>query len=127
MKKIDVLYFNGEILIEMRGVEDDLKTYHELIDCDIIDIVSLKIGDEYYDFIVDDEGFFKKDYFYSVFINKQPALVGKFIITKSNKIGETISLTEEDIENIYKNIQYIQYLLKVEEDVELKTAIEIIN
>lgn len=36
-----------------------LQEWYRLIKCDLIDIVSRKIGGRYYDIIVDDEGLFK--------------------------------------------------------------------
>ncbi len=39
--------------------EGGLAEWYRLIKCDLIDIVSRKIGGRYYDIIVDDEGLYK--------------------------------------------------------------------
>jgi hypothetical protein len=61
------------------------------------------IGGEIYDIYCDDEGLLKSEQVVSLVDNHyQPALVGNLIFARSNEKGETVSLTDGDVE-IIKN------------------------
>lgn len=91
----------------VREIEcNDLDDYYKYLKCDCFDIANRKIGDDRYDIFVDDCGLFvnhpivsaiEDDTFY-------PMLVGNLIFAKHNAAGETISLTDEDMNNIKKHI-----------------------
>lgn len=85
-------------------IEPKLQNYYDLIGCNLIDIVSRKLGDKYYDIICDDEGLLKENPIISALdSDKHCALVGNLIICHCDSEGYETSLTDEDIEDIMKN------------------------
>lgn len=97
----------NENTVKEVDIEDKLETYHKLIDCKTISIVTRPIGGKMYDFVIDDNGRYIKQP--SVFFptNEEsyckPEIYGSVIICNS-KGPELASLTNEDIENIKNNI-----------------------
>ena len=90
---------------ELVEIPKDLNGYYKLLDCGTIDIVSRKIGGQYYDIVCDDEGMFKKDVCFSMVANGgMPMLVGRLLICNHDGKGNEVGLTPEDIENIKKHI-----------------------
>lgn len=70
--------------------------------------VSRKIGDTYYDFWCDDEGLFpKKKYLCGICRNAQELLCGNILIAGHDDEGNTIGLTEEDIEKILNDRNFV--------------------
>lgn len=87
---------------------DTLQGYYEALDCNTFDIATRKIGSKYYDIFCDDEGLFKDSPIVSaISLNGEPMLVGNLFITRTNKEGETISLTQDEINEIESNIIYL--------------------
>ena len=92
-----------------RIVEDNLNSYYNLLDCNMIDIVSRKIGArtrKYYEIVCDDEGLLRSDARISA-INDMGGtmLVGSLFITGSvSAEGELTSLTDADVAKIKKNL-----------------------
>lgn len=90
-------------------ITDTLKTYYKIINCDCIDIVTRKIGDKFYDFVVDEEGLLKGRKGCAVsFANGDinDCLCGTLVITGViDEEGELTSLSEEDYENIENHIK----------------------
>lgn len=88
----------------------DYKRYYSLLDCDCFDIQTRKFNGVYYDIYVDDEGLLKENNEVSVLTIDErsgkvvEAIVGNVFICKSNEEGQTISLTEEDVQNVLKTI-----------------------
>lgn len=82
-----------------------LQEWYRLIKCDLIDIVSRKIGGRYYDIIVDDEGLFKGGAKVTALdTQQQPLLVGNLVICNHDGEGGETSLTDEDIELIKQQL-----------------------
>ena len=82
-----------------------LQEWYRLIKCDLIDIVSHKIGGRYYDIIVDDEGLFKGGAKVTALdTQQQPLLVGNLVICNHDGEGGETSLTDEDIELITQQL-----------------------
>lgn len=78
--------------------------------------VSRKIGDCYYDLWCDDEGLFpEKKYMCGICTNASEILCGNILIAKSDDEGNLIGLTEDEIEgvlddrNFVKNGSYIRF------------------
>lgn len=101
IKGVLVDVFNKRI--ETREIEDTLEGYYELLNCDMIEIVSRHIGGKDYDIICDEEGLLKVNPIVSAIdSNNQPMLVGSLFIVNYGGNGEEASLTEEDINHILK-------------------------
>lgn len=86
-------------------IKDDLDTFYRLIKCSCIDIVSRKIGSEYFDIICDDEGLLIDNPTVSA-INEygHPELVGNLIIVgQPDNLGNLQSLTENQAKEILRN------------------------
>jgi hypothetical protein len=84
--------------------EDKLENMYELLKCNTIDIVTAKIGNSYCDIICDDEGLLKNGNVLSAMNEtKDYLLAGNLLITGSNEVGETISLTDEQINDVFNN------------------------
>jgi len=86
-----------------------LRELYHYLKCDLIDITKIKIGDRYFDAIVDDEGLLKNDYVISLFENDKPRLVGNIILTKYSRQGNNKGLTEEEIKYIDEHQQKSYY------------------
>lgn len=105
-----VLITAGEVnTVEKREVEiREYTDWYPLLNCDIIDIVSRKIGDNYYDIVCDDEGLFK-DPLIPTCVNfnengkLEEVIHGNVFICKTDEEGELTSLTEKETEEILKN------------------------
>lgn len=108
-EKITVLIIDPIMGERVREINNDIEAFHNVIDCRCIDIVERKVGDRYFDFIVDDEGLFRHNPMISALSRTGgPMLVGTLIITNSNEEGETTSLTEEDIEYLQQYVYHYQ-------------------
>lgn len=113
---IDVV--NNEV--KVKTVPDTLESYHDLIQCDLIDIPHRSIGGEVYDIVCDDEGLLKDPKIPSAFQrdSRRIMLVGNLFIVRGNdSTGELESLTAEDIDRISPNI----YIVKGKDGFEDKT------
>ena len=85
--------------------EGGLAEWYRLIKCDLIDIVSRKIGGRYFDIIVDDEGLYKGGAKVTALdTQQQPLLVGNLVICNHDGEGGETSLTDEDIELIKRQL-----------------------
>lgn len=85
--------------------EGGLQEWYRLIKCDLIDIVSRKIGGRYYDIICDDEGLYKERAKPTALdADQQPQLVGNLVICNTDGEGNETTLTDEDISHILKHI-----------------------
>lgn len=86
---------------------EGLDDYYELIGCELVDIVTRKIGRKFYDIICDDEGTFVDDPLISAIDDLGGVMfVGNLIICgRVNNEGELTDLTNNDIQYIKKRIQ----------------------
>lgn len=85
----------------------NLDDFYREINCDTIDIARRSIGGIAYDIFVDDIGLWHDDYQISA-VNPWglPMLVGNLVIANHDGMGNTTSLSDEDIERIKKNIRH---------------------
>lgn len=93
-----------------RSVEavDELDALYSLLDCDMIEIHSIRINGnpKAFDVVMDEEGTFKEDPKISA-INEdgQPMFVGSLLVTGcADEEGELTSLTEDDIDFIKSHV-----------------------
>ena len=105
MKKLLVVYLKREqesITIREIEIEDKLEIFYDMLECEYIDIISRKINDKYYDFIIDDEGLLN-DKPVTLF-NENEVLVGSIIICgTADEDGNLTSLSETESREIVKH------------------------
>ena len=109
---------NGEA--EVLDIENSLNSYHNVLNCSLIDIISLKINNKNYDFIIDDEGKLKEHYA-NIFLVKNDIpvdhLANDVIICNSVETDDGLDegeLTDSDIENIKNWIDNCEKLINLE-------------
>ena len=68
MKKIMYLLKDTKLL--RVKIEDNLKSYYEILKCDLIETLNININNNKYTFIFDEEGKLKENYINLVFIDK---------------------------------------------------------
>lgn len=107
---------NGKITFQ--EIKDELKEYYKIIDCELIEVLNLKINGNMYTFIFDEEGKLKESYNNIALIDKAnnilDILKGNVIIQKYDYNEELlIDLTKFDINNLnyhFKNCkQFIDF------------------
>lgn len=113
MEKIKVVLVRAteESLPTTLTIEDDLKAYQTLIECDSIDIVRRFIGGKQYTIVCDDEGLLKEHPIISA-VTKDGivALVGNLVIAGlPNDEGELTSLTDKDVKEILREIAIVKH------------------
>ena len=85
---------------EVEVEEENLNDFYDILNCNIITIVSRKIGDREFDIVCDDEGLLRSDYHVSAIAsNGRYELVGNLFICNHYKENLT-SLSKEDIQYI---------------------------
>lgn len=85
-------------------IEDTLGVFYKLIECQYVDMVRRKIGNDYYVIICDDECLFEeKPIVSAIGENCETMFVGNLIISKDDGEGGLIDLTKEDINQIMQN------------------------
>lgn len=98
-----VVYVSNDV--KQMDIADELEVYYDMIDCRCIDIVTRKIGKEWYYIICDDEGLLAGKNPTAFDATGTPMLVGNLIICRHD--GEDLAgLTAEDVDNIAKHIGY---------------------
>lgn len=90
-------------------VDDDYKVYYDLINCRCFDIANRNVGGTRFDIYCDDEGLFNpRPHISGAKQNEdgsiEPMLVGNLVFTHSDNEGNTVGITEEDVETIKDNI-----------------------
>lgn len=86
-------------------VDGSLESYYTILNCDTFDIASRKIGEHIYDIYCDDEGLLKDHPLVSaISSDRHPMLVGNLFITKTDEEGNTISLTDEEIDEVKRHL-----------------------
>lgn len=109
MKKIMYLLKDTKLL--RVKIEDNLKSYYEILKCDLIETLNININNNKYTFIFDEEGKLKENYINLVFIDKNykqiDYIANHLIIQKYDYLNdEVLNLTNDDFINIqtwYKN------------------------
>ena len=100
---------------ETLEIEDDLKVFYKLIDCDTVDMLTREIERNPFTIICDDEGLFVLNPIMSA-ISKttDERLVGNLIITgMPDDDGELVGLTDGEAQNIMNRIKQV-YLIDKE-------------
>lgn len=93
---------------------DRIDQIHKILDVSTLDFVTKKIEGFPYYFLVDDNGLNKEDFIVSAWSPTQDyILAGDLIISKTNMLGESEALDDEDVERIIRNIDEV--LLKTGE------------
>lgn len=96
-------------IIEVCEIEKKLESYYKILNCNLIDIVSMKIGHKNFDIICDDEGLMKEDITISaIYDDFIPALVGNLFIVRHDGRGNERSLTNEDVLLVLEHVTTIQ-------------------
>ena len=96
-------------IIDVCEIENSLESYYKILNCDLIDIVSMKIGNKNFDIICDDEGLMKEDITISaIYDDFTPALVGNLFIVRHDGRGNERSLTNEDVLLVLGHVTTIQ-------------------
>ena len=96
-----VFYNPVEGIPRMVTIPNNLQSFYELLNVNVIDIVEYKIEGQYYDIIVDDEGLLKEGTLPSAStINGSVMLFGPIFICRSDKQGNECSIKEGELEKI---------------------------
>ena len=116
MKKIKgVLVSNGEAK-EYELEYNSYKDFYPLLNCDTFDVQSRKFNGEWLDIYCDDEGLFKSNNKPSIltFSNGElvEQIVGNAFIVALNDDGDTISLTDEQVQKVMATITTVIYKFK---------------
>ena len=109
MKIKGILVDVNSNIIDVCEIEKSLESYYKILNCKLIDIVSMKIGNRYFDIICDDEGLMKEDITISaIYDDFTPALVGNLFIVRHDGRGNERSLTSNDISMVLENVTALQ-------------------
>ena len=96
-------------IIDVCEIEKSLESYYKILNCKLIDIVSMKIGNRYFDIICDDEGLMKEDITLSaIYDDFTPALVGNLLVVRHDGKGNERSLTSKDILLVLEHVTTVQ-------------------
>lgn len=93
--------------VSLIEIHETLQELYALIDTDVIEYCSASVGGFPYNFIVDEEGLFKKDAITAAVTKDQSfGLVRNVVITSFSRTedGYSISLTENEIKNVLQHI-----------------------
>lgn len=111
MGKIKVVIINrnkeGDLDIKEKVIDDTLETYHEILSCDKIDILTRKIYGNKVCFVIDDEQekYAPKQDPIAIYVGGAEVIHGTLIITgKSDDLGNLSSLDDSQIALIKESI-----------------------
>lgn len=87
--------------VETVTLDGTLSDFYRVLHCDCIDITTRLIDGKCFDIVCDDEGLLKSPFRVSAVNRKrEPMLVGNLFICSSDEEGESISLTDSEIEHV---------------------------
>lgn len=88
---------------------DKLDAYYAALHCDIIDIVTRKIGDKLFSIVCDDEALLKDSPIVSaVSGRRKPMLFGSlFVVSDDNEDGELVGLMDEDCRYVFEHLESV--------------------
>ena len=116
MKKIKGVLVSNDVIKEYELEYNNYKDFYPLLNCDTFDVQSRKFNGEWLDIYCDDEGLFKTNNKPSIltFSNGElvEQIVGNAFIVAHNDEGDTISLTDEQIQKVIATITTVVYKLK---------------
>lgn len=105
--------FNDATVMDVKAESDwtvGIDEMYRLVNCDTLDVV--RLTDEI-DMWVDDEGLMKSDNFLQTFVYEGRKLhqpyAGNVLILAHNDEGDTIGLTDAQVEHLTKHIQIAFY------------------
>lgn len=109
-KKIVIIKANSKERPVVEMVDDivDYETIKSFVPYDLIDIVHKKIGEHWYDIIIDDSGRLSPDAYISALGDENVIgenLVGDLIVTKSDDEGHTLGLTEAEAKEVLDHVK----------------------
>lgn len=104
-------------------IEDELKEFYRILDCERIDIVKANVGEQYFDIYCDDEGLYRPTDTVPVVtvldisneFDNQPMVVGNVFICKHDGQGGARSLTDEEIKHVEFYINACAYFVDKED------------
>ena len=105
MEKLKIVFFDTEKQkFEIKLISHELNEIYDLLNCHCFDIVKRKIGESEIDIFCDDEFLFSEKLPSAINEYGQISLLGNLIFAScDNSTGETISLNEKQIEDIFLN------------------------
>ena len=116
MKKIKGVLVSNGVAKEYELEYNNYKDFYPLLNCNTFDVQSRKFNGEWLDIYCDDEGLFKTNNKPSIltFSNGElvEQIVGNAFIVAHNDEGDTISLTDEQIQKVMATITTVVYKLK---------------
>lgn len=104
VNKADLLLFDGKDFsaVTCRNLDD----YYSALNCEAFDIATRKIGEKYFDIFCDDIGLFREDpVVTAVDTAGKPMLVGNLIFANHDGQGNTVSLSQEDVDMIVSQMR----------------------
>lgn len=94
--------------VEVMDVKGELEDFYRNIECSCIAITRRKIGDRWYDLVVDDEGLLESFPTISAFDSRmRPVLVGNIMFFNVCEDGELVGLSDDDVNYIKSYIKEI--------------------
>ena len=92
---------------QVMDIDGELDTIKKLIDCERIDSIIYKVGNTPFRVIVDDDGYFRKNYIISAYSPRYLyPLVGNLVIFgKENYEGDLTSLSDKLAERILRRFE----------------------
>ena len=116
MKKIKGVLVSNGVAKEYELEYNNYKDFYPLLNCDTFDVQSRKFNGEWLDIYCDDEGLFKTNNKPSILTFSNGGLVeqivGNAFIVAHNDEGDTISLTDEQVQKVMATITTVIYKFK---------------
>ena len=93
-------------------IENNLDVYYNLLECRCFDIACRKVGDTYFDIFCDDEGLFKDNPLVTAVRmtesgSLEQMLVGNLLFTHTDSDGNTVGITDADVNTIEDNLFFM--------------------
>ena len=111
MKNKNLTGYLVDVCDELAGsitISNTLDALYDILNCDLIDITYLTLGDKEFCVIVDDEGLLKSSPKISaVSVSGRPMLVGNLMLESADGGEDFASLAPDDICLIEKHIRHI--------------------
>lgn len=113
----------------VKRIEGNLKGYYEALNCDLIDIIEIKINNKYYSIILDQEGKLKENHIPNlIFINKHNKIIdyiaNDFIICNTEETDDRLieaSLKDSDIKELLNYFKSCKHYIDFENNLFVPT------
>ena len=73
---------------------------YRLIDCDLIDIAQVEVGEKFFNVYCDEEFLLKEKPTPTLYLNAEQVLCGNLVFTTCDEEGKLGGVTEEDIDKL---------------------------